>query len=46
MQVEFQHRLLAFLSAASRTPLSTQYSGGGLVEVLEEQVGVEPSAIC
>lgn len=36
-QVEFQHRLLAFLSAASRSPLSTQYSSGRLVEVLEAQ---------
>lgn len=36
-QVEFQHRLLAFLSAASRSPLSTQYSSGGLVEALEAQ---------
>ncbi|PRW51046.1 gamma-tubulin complex component 5-like [Chlorella sorokiniana] len=36
-QVEFQHRLLAFLSAASRAPLSTQYSGSGLVEALEAQ---------
>lgn len=46
MQVEFQHRLLAFLSAASRAPLSTQYSGSGLVEALEEQVGAGESVNC
>ena len=38
-QIELQHRLLAFLYAASRAPLSTQYAGGALVEGLEEQVG-------
>ncbi|KAL4444278.1 hypothetical protein ABPG75_012015 [Micractinium tetrahymenae] len=36
-QYEFQHRLLAFLYAASRAPLSAHYAGGPLVDALEEQ---------
>lgn len=38
MQYEFRHRLLAFLYAASRAPLSTHYSAGALVAALEEEV--------
>lgn len=39
LQYEFHHRLLAFLYAASRAPLSTPYAGSTLVEALEAEVG-------
>jgi hypothetical protein len=36
MQYEFQHRLLSFLGAVSRNPLSAPYDAGELVAALED----------
>ena len=38
-QYEFQHRVLAFLYAAARSPLNAHYSAGPLVDSLEAKAG-------